>query len=315
MEEIGRQIEVLLKDGSCVTGWDFGKSPLGIYVALDRDATEIRFIPEGMWQSATFYYADIIDIKSTIKDFYAQDIERKYKDDSSIKELSTDLIHSLDRTDFNTIRKLSRDFEKHRQKLEGHYDFLSIDNIEENLTEAINTVLETRYLYIQLLNELEKSNLTTILDKYSEVLRKSDIPLYDWYIYERLQGKFHLESMLFKARNEPTFTEDGGKRQLEQLKPEVIIDSLRSQELQNDNIFKSKWPKRLRIVAATGKIVVGGSLTTANIAAGLLAGIVTTLPTLGIGAIAGAVGVATSAYTGLNAACDGIKDFATAIES
>ena len=61
------------------------------------------------------------------------------------------------------------------------------------------------------------------------------------------------------------------------------------------------WTRKdtARWVDGAGDVILGASLATANVAAGAIVGIVGMLPTLGIGTVAAAVGLTTSAFTGL----------------
>jgi len=54
-----------------------------------------------------------------------------------------------------------------------------------------------------------------------------------------------------------------------------------------------------RWLDGVGDVVLGGILATVNVAAGASAGVITMLPTLGIGTVAAAIGAATSTFTGL----------------
>jgi hypothetical protein len=61
------------------------------------------------------------------------------------------------------------------------------------------------------------------------------------------------------------------------------------------------WTRKdtARWIDGASDVVLGASLATANVAAGAIVGIVSMLPTLGIGTVAAAVGLTTSAFTGL----------------
>ena len=48
------RIKLHLKDGGYVEGWEYGKTPLGYFVALDRQGTDIRFVPRNKYISASW---------------------------------------------------------------------------------------------------------------------------------------------------------------------------------------------------------------------------------------------------------------------
>ena len=76
----------------------------------------------------------------------------------------------------------------------------------------------------------------------------------------------------------------------------------------------TRWPRRMRLFSATGKLVLGSAFASANLTLGSLAGIVGALPALTLGSVSAAVGVAGSTYTGLNLSLESIKEFAAALE-
>jgi hypothetical protein len=313
MTDIGRRIVVRLRKGETVEGWDFGQSPLGQYVALDREASHIRFLPEGTYESCSYSYEDMANVRSIIDTSY----EAARRPIEANGELADALRAALDRTDFNEIRRLAKAFEELRKRFQGSYDDLRLVAPRDDIGSgsASETVLEARVRYLQLLDELGRSGMLPLLVEHSAVIRRSPLPYFERWYFDRNDDGILLETLYWSARSkEPSLGEDGNRSILERMPIRVLVRSIEDQT-PNEPIAEPKgMPKRLRVIAAAGKMVVGGGLATANLSAGLIAGIFAAIPTLGLGAIAGAVGVATSAYTGLNAACDGVKDLASALE-
>src|SRR5262249_3451799 len=80
-------------------------------------------------------------------------------------------------------------------------------------------------------------------------------------------------------------------------------------------VDKSVGLKRLQVGALIGKAATGGALTVANLALGALAGL-TALPAIvGPQGLPIALGVVSSAYTGLNTACDAVEKIAAIVRS
>jgi len=319
MNNIGRQIKVNLNDGSVIQGWDFGESPLGQYVALDRNAKDIRFLPSGTYVSCCYSYNDMAPLDSEIDASYTRTRVRLESDIPT--DLSDAILRALDRTDFNEIRKLAQAFAKLQNRFHGSYNRLTMSNVEDGDIKhgVAETVIESKARYLQLLDDIDHSGLLSVLVEHGEIIRKEPLPHEDWYYYRynyRPHDRLILESMYFEAQKDEVALEKScGRHVLQHIQVDALIEALNnptSKEPHKET--ESEWPKRLRVIAASGKIVIGGGFATTNLGAGFVAGIMTAIPTLGIGAIASALGVATSAYTGLNAACDGVKDLATALE-
>jgi hypothetical protein len=313
MSEVGRRVVVHLEDGSTVEGWHFGNTPLGYYVALDRDATNIRFVPKGSWSSASYPDLDDKDkikVESLVDQFYREGTPERNQ-----VALGQDVRQALDHVDFNRIRRLSLAFESLRSSFAGSYGEMNLHS--ENRKQAVDTVVDTRSQYLELASELERSNLVPVLLENSETIRKERLPRVEWDWARNREERFLVESMHYRAIEKPSLTRDAGRQQLQSVDVSLIVNVLSQleREQRQDKSTKSHWPRRLRVIAAAGKMAVGGALATANIAAGVTVGVLAALPTLGVGAIAGAVGIATSCYTGLNAACDGIKDLASAVQT
>jgi hypothetical protein len=315
MTTTGRQIRVWLDDNSVVEGWDFGETPLGQYVAQDREARNIRFVPRGLYRRTNYEYGDVIDVESAVDAFYARAGARRH--DEAPPELAEAISHALDRTDFNEVRRLHRTFEELQHRFTGSYEALELrTGPEEAAPEPADKVLQVRDAHRRLLEEVDRSGVLAVLIEHGELILAYPLPQLDWVASGRFDESLLLEAMCAVARERPALPRDGGRAMLDQVEAAAIVDGLREEQPEKPpDGSKSRWPRRLRLIAAAGKIATGGNLATANIGVGLIAGVASALPTLGLGAIAGVVGVATSAYTGLNAAFDGVKDLATALES
>lgn len=310
MYELGRRIVVDLPDGSVLNGWDLGRTPLGYYVAIDPSATNIRFLPHGSYGRIVLYDDEKISVQTGTTALYPFNLSRCA--DSSDNELEGKIAHALARTDFNQLYRLVRCFAKLADEFEGHYDSL---RLRDPRTSPVEIVIDVREKYLDLTSSLDRSGLLRILAQNSSALRGFSLPNFDWRLAGTLGDGLLLESMAHNASlPEVVLPPDAGRSVLERLRVESLVDALGVTEAADAAARCSEWPRRLRVIAAIGKMAVGGALATANLGAGMLVGLAGALPALGVGAIAGVVGVATSAYTGFNSACDGIKDLAAAVE-
>jgi hypothetical protein len=173
----------------------------------------------------------------------------------------------------------------------------------------------------ELLDELVRSNVDEQLVKHGSVIRRgiypSTIPQIDGYI----STSYDLNQLILFARERDNLSETAlGRLYLEKISAADILEfeerrqkAQSKREKTDDRALKTA--KRMKKMAAGIKIFVGGCLAVTNITVGSLGGVIAGLPTLGLGTVPVAVGVATSTYTGLNVASDGLKDLAAAIES
>jgi hypothetical protein len=71
--------------------------------------------------------------------------------------------------------------------------------------------------------------------------------------------------------------------------------------------------KRLKIGAILGRVAIGGALAAANIALGVVAGIITSFPAV-TGHVEAALAVTGSTFLGIHDALGGVKDLAAVLE-
>ena len=197
MNDLGRNIVVRLCDGSSVKGWDYGESPLGVYVALDRDGDNIRFLPRGTYSSRHWSDEDVIEIRSDVVEFYEKAKSSAVADEHLAREVS----RTLERTDFNEIRRLASAFDVLRRRFGGSYEHLQLASRpdKENQSDAIETLLDVRSRYFQLLDEVDRSGFGALVAEKSEMIRKAGMPHYDWWMWDTFHGGLLLEVMTYKA--------------------------------------------------------------------------------------------------------------------
>jgi len=123
-----------------------------------------------------------------------------------------------------------------------------------------------------------------------------------------------LSELIAKARESRQLSKsEGGRAYLESITKAQVAEALKSGFVEKKSA-KSRMGTFARITAAVRKMGVGGGLAAANVGLGIFTGVVSALRTLGLGTVTAAVGIVTSAYTGLNAGCDGLKDLADALD-
>ncbi|HEY0072963.1 MAG TPA: hypothetical protein VGB77_02600 [Abditibacteriaceae bacterium] len=323
MADRGSRVHVNLRNGDVVDGWVYGESLLGKYIALDPNAEIIRFIPDGTWQSAHYDHSNPARFNSIIDNQYTSPV-RGIRASESLRNRAA---NALDKVDYNRVRRIHAKFETLQDQFYGPYDSMAFQEhrLEDEQHTLLDVALELRSTYSELVEEVRRSGLSDVLledaEEIQQFISNEGLPIMDYWMLREMRHRdeafFLLESMIYLARHTNLLAETNlGTYPLQGLDPGRIARHIDEQEAETQQEEESSpWPKRLKMTAAIGKVAVGGSLAAANICAGAFAGVVSALPTLGVGTVAGAVGVATSTYTGLNAACDGLKDLATAIES
>jgi cob(I)alamin adenosyltransferase len=266
-----------------------------MFVAIEPSGRkDVRFFPARQIKSLTLLSgvqkADFFDPKAAAA---LHDLQAKIE--NPIKA-------TLRYIDYALLRKLLEQFAEEQQRL----------RVSGESSEAISAAADLLRAYRELIKELERKKLLDILLENQTEIRENlsfdTLPALDGQVIPAET----LSRLIAEARESRNFGEsDGGRVYLNRLSEEMIIAALKSNRPE-----EVKKPDRvghfMRITAAIGKIAVGGSLAAANVGLGLFAGVVSALPTLGVGTVAAAIGVVTSAYTGLNAGCDGLKDLSNA---
>lgn len=307
MESIlGVKTRLSLNTGEVIDGWHYGDTPLGYYIALDPEAKVIRFVATEYLSVASY------DHNSPKAQFQPPEFERMMKSYHDLRSgLWTPMSTVLDRLDLNHVRRLAKRISHNRNRLV--YDRRGRFRDEVSLP----LVLDIREAYEELLNEITDSGVQDILmerrGQIRDVISEFTLPQVDaQYIHP-----YELKQLIQLAKEKDNLSETNfGKTQLEKLSPDVLAvpeePPDESKESRKEN--RERKVRRLRSAAAWIKISTGGGLAAANLTLGALAGVVSALPTLGLGTVAAVVGIATSTYTGLNAASDALKDMASNLE-
>lgn len=325
--DVGVKVRVKLLDGQLIEGWLYGETHDGLYLAIDEKAEQIRFIP--FWKS--------IEKESYGRaDFYSY-LNTSHSSPNISKLLEQDINKALDKVDYNRIRRIQNEFVTllnrfydpkpyNLERLSSSSDIQIIYEIKESKQEGAQfTLLETslrlKIAYTELIDELNKSRIKAILIENAEEIQNSvstnGLPIIDFELFSQSQTRLNLLLVQNLARETNLISEtDAGQQQLDKITVDKLVEITQGENLvEPEQEEKSKWPKRLKITSALGKVALGGSLAAVNVSLGSIAGIIAALPTLGAGAVGGAFAVVSSTYGGLNTACDGLRDIANVMES
>lgn len=302
MENVCRNTKVHLHNGDTIEGWVYAETHQAFYISLDFNGENIRLIPRGKYQAIS--YSDE-NISKVIKDRCAEP-ENIYRLNEQIDQ---PLKTALGKIDQNLISRLGQSLNLARPEL-MHYEHFRYD--EENALKLVKNVFETNNV---LRYELLMSEVDKVILEHSEEIQKiistSTLPLIDGYVHPH-----DIEQLIQFAKKQNYVSETNlGSSYADKIRADDILELAEDQEKKEEKSKKDNRPRKIRKISAGFKIANGGVDTAANIAIGSLVGIVSALPTLGIGAVAASVGIATSIYTGLNTTCEGLKDLATAIEN
>lgn len=311
MNDRGTKVSVgIVNDGS-VEGWLYGENPLGVYVSLDPNGEHIRFIPSGQWSGIGYSH-------QSPKAIFASEMQEI---DGDFREA---MYNSLLRVDYNYIGRLGRSAHnleyratRYRDALRSEGPFSPFYEESENRESFLVLSIEAREIYSALLGELLRSGVGEVLLDFGERLRQQTsldtLPLIDAHaspadLVSQLKEVDNLQNSML------------GRTVLDQVTPERLVKSVQAEvgngnPPENQEKLERTWGTRLKRIAAVGKMALGSGLAVSNLGLGAIAGVVSALPTLGLGTVAAVVGIATSTYTGLNAACDGLKDLAGTLEA
>lgn len=312
MANPGDKAEVVLVGNERVEGWLYAKTWQGLYVALDSSAKNIRFIPSGSYHGVTHSRSS----KEPAPEFI---LKLQVPSEDQIKTLKDKIERPmavvLSKLNYNRMKWLLERFKtEHRAIRELQSRGTQSDELRE---VALAKLLILRRDYADLIDEIEQVGLLDILTEHQRdiraVLSKATLPDLD----ALLVSMEEIVTLITKVREVDHLREtNGGRKYLLDLSEERIIRSMRRLPDEKGNEPKEKnWTAQwVKVIAATGKMALGGSFAAANFGLGTIAGVASSLPTLGMGTVAATVAIAASGYTGLNAACDALKDLATALE-
>jgi len=141
----------------------------------------------------------------------------------------------------------------------------------------------------ELLDELERSRLLSFLQEHSdllsEIVHEETLPGADadW------ADRHEIERLISDAQQHPSA--------IQKLDRSLVEKAQHRTWTRQDT---ARWTDGL------GDVILGGGFAAANATAGLVAGVFTSLPTLGLGTVTAMIGVLTSTYTGLTRLKDGL---------
>jgi hypothetical protein len=232
-------------------------------------------------------------------------------------ELSEAVIESFSKIDYNRVRRIASRFRTQQNEIEM-IEYQSSFEVPPDL------VFRLTDNYAELLDEIERSGLEPILVEYSDRIEffvsRDTLPSLDSQAGEsEEQDDIGKMISVIKERNQIVQTRSG-RDSLEQITAEKVIPAETVERDQQSLTAPSEADRvrvrarRMRKIAALGKAALGGALTATNIGLGITTGVVTALPTLGVGTVGAAAGLVASSATGVNYVCDGLKEYATILE-
>jgi hypothetical protein len=284
------------KDGN-VEGWDYGENSLGFYVALDGEGRDIHFIPIDRISSVSWHHEAK---RARFSDDIGTDLDGLHK---WAREFEKRLWRPLELVDYNYIRRIS-------SHLRGLRSLFHSRDTRVGLYE-ITAIYDA---HIALFNQLQNSGLEEVFEEEDKVLRSRIIRHVLPAAEADVVNTRELESVLATVKEAP---EHHNRSQLlSAVTPDTIEEYIYASGAEDGGKLgeSNTLPRRLKIVSAAGKFALGGLFASANLGLGAFAGVVSALPTLTLGTVSAAVGVAASTYTGLNTSLDALKDMAAAIE-
>lgn len=315
MSDRGIKITITLYNKEKVNGWLYNESPLGILISLDDFGKDIRFIREGQYQTILYH-------REEKRAHFDNEIINEDTENTSLifdDNFQESMVSALDRMDYNRLKRISGKIGDNRERLKR---YITIDKFhyETDLEEVADLRdLQTDVLSVQseLHDEIHRSGLDDILllnkEKIRQIISIHTTPSIDASILSVGQ----LTDQISRAKAVDFLSKETlRKENIDSIKRDNIMRIEReNRELIKEKIENPKtygnFARNIKLISSFGKIAIGGALTVADLALGTLVGFPLSLPTLGLGTVPAIVGIATSAYTGLNTSCEGLKDLAS----
>jgi hypothetical protein len=320
---IGRRVLVNLVDGETVEGWLYDENPSGLYLALDPGGKHIRYVPRSQ-------VSDTIYASESSKAYFEheRDIEAVEAAERLDNELSKELSDTLSRVDYNRARRIALQFRADFSALkyiEAVSQRSSLPDDRLNSEHFLRLALRVTDSYSNLVDELEMSGFAGILTVYeTDIASFVSTDTLPWIDDEVSEPRNVQEMVIYAKRRDESVNTIASRDMLEKVTPERIVRAeIAAREEERGQVqdaqealdaLRDVRPRRLRRIAAFNKVALGGTFAATNLTLGAIAGVVLALPTLGIGTVGAAAGVATSVYTGLSGANDGLKDYASTLE-
>ena len=297
------RIRVRLANGRTISGWLYAEGPAGIHVSLDAADNSIRFFPEGSWSEVEY-----------VVEGRAGDVAPKGREAELDEQWRASFAAALDKLDYNKVRALQKEFAAAHNVLRAAEPERPVAYDHE-----VHAVLAARDAYAKLIKELDRSGLSPVLLDGSEALRRSAGPNTLPLIEESIATAAEVRELVNIARRENALAAQHLGRDLLVV---VSEESLRKLLQPRERASKAKAPARksrfakpIRVLSAMLKVAAGGSLACADLMLGSLVGVVAVLPTVTLATVPTVLAVASSTFTGINGACDGIKAVAEVVES
>jgi hypothetical protein len=270
----GAKISIFTKNHEAIAGWLVYQDPLKVIVAMDVRRENLR----------TILTRDILELHIDSKDDnrIATPIgyERLQRMDDFEPVLNNSVAPALQNVDYRLLLRNA-----HRLRQMGERAQRSETNRPDG--QAPPLIISPRQAYesldlsLELLAEMQRTGLLSLIYEYPEDLRKivheETIPAFD-AAWVGVESSHQMVSLAQESKEDLKETAD------------AILEA-------RDKVWTRKDVGRW--VDGGGDVVLGATMATANVAAGVAAGILGLLPTLGIGTVGAVLGAATSAVTGL----------------
>lgn len=275
LELSGRKVQVVLLQGRIVVGWIVAVTASHIHLAMDTAYLQVRLVP--LLTVASWHIIEQGDDASIPPLMGA---ERHSISRQLHRHLSDDVIDSYRRLDVSRVTESAVVLRQIASRV-----FAASQQPELGRDTSLATLQQVRLTLI----ELERSELSEIVARNSERLGQV-------VHVETVPGPDAVPGAIDRVRQAVSKAESQGPRR-------VSVDAIELAEATRKSQKSSISPK---IADGIGSILLGGALASGNTAIAGVSGAIGALPTLGVGAVAAALGAATSIYTGLTAIKDGI---------
>jgi hypothetical protein len=270
----GAKISIFTKNNEVIAGWLVYQDPLKLIVAMDVKRENLR----------TILTRDILELVIDSNDENriapAIDFERLRRMNDFEPVLNRNVAPAVENVNY---RLLLRNAHRLREMLVQAQR--SGTNRPDGQAPAPlispRQAYESLDLSLELLAEMQRTGLLSVIYEYPEELRQivheETIPAFD-AAWVGVESSHQMVSLAQDRKEDLQETTD------------AIVEAREKVWTRKDT---ARW------IDGGGDVVLGATMATANVAAGVAAGILGLLPTLGIGTVGAVLGAATSAVTGL----------------
>jgi hypothetical protein len=304
LRNVGVKVGVGFWDGGSVEGWLWGETAQGLLIAMDRAGTDIRLFTQ-RWMSIGYNHDDLAEFSRPDRKEIADRM------DELNRAIAPPLGRAMAGLDFAPLQRASRRLRHVRSEMwAAERELGERFTVESRAMDIFwaSQVKEAVGVHASIYDELENRGIPTLIAEHASDLAR----LPSEYALPALDGRLINPDIISDEETISRRKEWSPTRHREMLEraesaPLVLMLTTGRETKDEQKREMGRAEGGSRWAAAGLRIIAGTGLIGANSALWLTVGLGAAIVSLGATAIPSGVAVATSIYTGLTQAADGLE--------